>query len=208
MHDLKDLIGSSVTATDGEMGKVRDFLFDDHSWLVSYFVVDVGTWFKRRDVVLPVASAEHLDWTEKVFRVRMTREQGRHSPDIDTEKPVSRQQEIAMKEYWGKMAYWFYAEMEGGLPIPTGRKLPVRTEEDPDLRSVWGMTDYKVWATDGEIGRLEGFILDGDPWHLAYLDVKAEELLLDRFVLIPTSWVKSVCWAECRVNLHHSRSGL
>jgi hypothetical protein len=95
LHDLKDLIGSSVTATDGEMGKARDFLFDDHSWLVSYLIVDVGTWFKRRGVVLPVASAEHLDWTKRVFRVRMTREQGRHSPDVDTEKPVSRQQEIA-----------------------------------------------------------------------------------------------------------------
>ena len=44
LHDLKELIGSSVIAIDGEMGKVRNFLFDDLSWTVLYLVVDVGIW--------------------------------------------------------------------------------------------------------------------------------------------------------------------
>jgi hypothetical protein len=208
LHDLKELMGSSVIATDGEMGRVRNFLFDDILWTIRYLAVDVGTWYQRRDVVLPITTIEQPDWAKRIFHVRLTREQVRDSPDVDTEKPVSRQQEIAMEEYWGKMAYWVSTHFEGGALIPTGRKYPVRTKEDPDLRSAWGLTDYGVWATDGEIGRLEGLIMDETSWHLGYLDVKAGDWLHSRSLLIPTRWVKSVSWADCRINLHHSRDGI
>ena len=62
LHDLKELIGSSVIAIDGEMGKVRNFLFDDLSWTVLYLVVDVGIWGEHRAVVLPIAAVERPDW--------------------------------------------------------------------------------------------------------------------------------------------------
>jgi sporulation protein YlmC with PRC-barrel domain len=207
-HDLKELVGSSVIAADGELGSVRNFLFDDISWTIRYLVVDVGTWHKRREVVLPIAAVDPPDWVKKTVHVRLTREQVRDSPDVDTEKPVSRQQEIAMEEYWGKMAYWVSTQLEGGALVPTGRKYPVRTKEDPDLRSAWNLTGYEVCATDGEIGRLESLIMDEATWHLGYLNVKTGDWLLNRSVLIPTRWVKSVSWADCRINLHHSRDGI
>jgi hypothetical protein len=207
LHDLKALTGSSVIATDGEIGTVRNFLFDDISWTIRYLVVEVGTWFKRRDVVLPIAAVDPPDWAQKTFHVHLTREQVGNSPNVDTEKPVSRQQAIAMREYFGKLACWVSTQLEGGAQIPTGRKYPVHTQEDPDLRSVLNLIDYKVWATDGEIGLLEGFILDEASWHLGYLDVKTWDWLPDRSVLIPTRWVKSVSWADRRVTLHHTRTG-
>jgi hypothetical protein len=208
LHDLKTLTGSSVIASDGEIGTVRNFLFDGLSWTIHYLVVDVGTWFKRRDVVLAISAVEQPDREKRTIHVRLTREQVRDSPDVDTEKPVSRQQAIAMEEYWGKMAYWVSTHVEGGALIPTGRKYPVHTIEDPHLRSAWDLLDYEVWATDGEIGRLEGLIMDESSWHLGYLDVKAGDWLLNRSVLIPTLWVNSVSWADCRINLHHRRDGI
>jgi hypothetical protein len=135
LHDLRTLTGSSVIATDGEIGTVRNFLFDGLSWTIHYLVVDVGTWFKRRDVVLAISAVEQPDREKRTINVRLTREQVRDSPDVDTEKPVSRQQAIAMEEYWGKMAYWVSTHMEGGALMPTGRKYPVHTIEDPHLRS-------------------------------------------------------------------------
>ena len=208
LHNLKELMGSSVIAADGEMGRVRNFQFDDILWTIRYLVVDVGTWLQRRNVVLPITTIEQPDWAKRIFHVSLTKEQMRDSPDVDTEKPVSRQQEIAMEEYWGKMAYWVSTHMEGGALIPTGRKYPVRTKEDPDLRSAWDLLDYEIWATDGEIGYLEGLIMDETSWHLGYLDVKAGDWLQSRSLLIPTRWVKSISWADLRINLHHSRDGL
>jgi len=101
-------------------------------------------------------------------------------------KPVSRQQEIAMKGVF----------LAGG---PIGRTVSLvlflrfrRAEntrctpkEDSHLRSVWQLTGYEVWATDSEIGRLEGFICGHASWHLGYLDVKAGDWLHSRSMLVP-----------------------
>jgi uncharacterized protein YrrD len=208
LHDLEDLIGSSVIATDGEIGNVRNFLFDGVSWTIHYLVVDVGTWFTRRDVVLPIAAVDPPDWAQKTFHVHLTKEQVGNSPDVDTEKPVSRQQAIAMEEYFGKLAIWATTQLVGGAQIPTGMKYPVLTKEDPHLRSAWDLVDYKVWASDGEVGRLEGLIMDEASWHLGYLDVKTGDWLHGRSVLIPTRWVKSISWPDLKINLHHTRDGI
>jgi len=44
--------------------------------------------------------------------------------------------------------------MKTGAPMPAGRKYPVRTKEDPDLRGAVNLIDYQVWATDGEVDGL------------------------------------------------------
>jgi uncharacterized protein YrrD len=96
LHDLKIVIGSSVFATDGEIGNVRNLLFDDRSWTIHYLVVDVGSWLTRKDRVLPITAIERIDWEDKTFHLRLTRKQVGDSPGV--EAPVSRQQEIAMKQ--------------------------------------------------------------------------------------------------------------
>ena len=86
LYELKALIGSPVIATDGETGSIRTFLFDDQSWKVSYLVVDVGGWLKRRDVVLPIAALEQPDWAKRTCCAHLSRAQMRDSPVVDTEK--------------------------------------------------------------------------------------------------------------------------
>jgi hypothetical protein len=189
------------------MGSVRSFLFDDQSWKVRYVVVDVGNWLKRRDVVLPINVLEKPDWTNKICRAHLTKDQVRNSPDVDTEKPVSRQQEIAMHDYFGPMACWADNEL-GFPPMPTGMKYPVHAPEVLHLRSTSHMLGYHVCATDGVLGILEGFVMDEASWHLGYLDVKSGDSLQNRSVLIPTRWVLSVSWTEFRVYLHHTIAGI
>jgi len=208
LHTLSDLMGYSAHATDGEIGSVRNFLFDDITWEIRYLVVDVGRWLEHRNVVLAISTVEKPNRENKTFNVHLTKEQVRDSPDVDTEKPVSRQQEIALEEYFGKLAAWVHRNLDCGPPTPTGRKYPVHSKEDPHLRSARNLFGYEVRGTNGEMGRLESFILDDTTWHIGYLEVKAGKWLLNRTVLIPTRWIESVSWDNCRVNLHHSRSGL
>jgi uncharacterized protein YrrD len=203
--NLKVLIGSPVLASDGEMGSVRNFLFDDQSWKVRYLVVDVGSWLKRRDVVLPVTALKQPDWANRTCEVKLTKEQVSNSPDVDAEMPVSRQQELAMREYFGPLACWVESEF-GMSSIPTGVKYPVQSAEVFHMRSVTHMLGYQVWATDGEFGILEDFVMDEASWHLGYLDVKSGSSLQNRSVLVPTRWVESVSWTEFRIHLHHTRT--
>jgi hypothetical protein len=207
LHELKALSGSSVEATDGEIGRVRNFLFDDQSWRVRYVVVDVGNWLKRHDVVLPVAALDRPDWTNRTCHAHLNKEQVRDSPLVDAEMPVSRQQEIAMHDYFGPLASWVDSEF-GMPPIPTRMKYPLHTAEVLHLRSASHMLDYHVWASDGDFGVLEGFVMDEAIWHLGYLDVKSGGWLQNRSVLVPTSWVESVSWADFRVHLHHTKAGI
>jgi len=168
----------------------------------------VGHFLKRREVVLAISAVEQPDWANRRFHVNYTKEQVRNSPDVDTEKPVTRQQEIAMEEYFHWLAYWIDSGLGVGSTLPPGSDYPVNTGEDPHLRNALDVSGYAVWATDGEIGELYGFVMDEISWHLGYLDVKAGHWLHSRSVLIPTRWVKSVLWARQRVNLQHTREGI
>ena len=45
LRSLKDIEDYKVTATDGDIGSVSDFYFDDHHWTIRYLVVDTsGFW--------------------------------------------------------------------------------------------------------------------------------------------------------------------
>jgi len=70
------------------------------------------------------------------------------------------------------------------------------------------MLGYLVWATDGDFGVLEGFVMDEASWHFGFLDVKSGDWLHNRSVLIPTRWVQSVSWTQFRVYLHHTMAGI
>jgi len=63
---------------------------------------------------------------------------------------------------------------------------------------------YQVWATDGDFGTLEGFVMDAASWHLGYLDVKSGDWLqIGRCSSPPL--VQSVSWTEFRIHLHHTK---
>ena len=50
------LRGFTVAASDGPIGAVKDFLFDDQTWKIRWLVVDTGSWLLGR-MVLVHASA-------------------------------------------------------------------------------------------------------------------------------------------------------
>lgn len=55
LYNSKNLYGYKLSASDGEIGQVKDFYFDDQSWLVRYVVADTGTWLTGRQVLLSAA---------------------------------------------------------------------------------------------------------------------------------------------------------
>jgi hypothetical protein len=200
LQSLNLMTGASIAATDGVVGSASNFFFDDRTWTIQYLVVDTGNWLARRNVLVAVTKAGHPDWSRRTFPVHLTREQVRHSPDVDTEKPVSRRQQIAMSRYFGWPTYW-------SVRVPTGRyttemEYPdADTGGDPHLRSAWVMAGHHVWAIDGEIGRLEDYVLDDASWHLGYLVVATGDWLASQNLLVPTRWVESVSWANRRIDL-------
>src|SRR5215475_6535972 len=101
-----NLKGSTIIARDGAIGEIDDFYFDDESWTVRYLVVNTGAWLFRREVLVSPISIEKVGEANNQVLVNLTRDQVKDSPDIDTQKPVSRQHETAFMDYYGYPYYW------------------------------------------------------------------------------------------------------
>ena len=89
---LRDLEGFRLAAKDGEIGHVTDLYFEDTDWAVRYIVVATGNWLFGKKVLISPNAVQAIKWDEECMKVDLTTEQVRNSPDIDTDRPISRQQ--------------------------------------------------------------------------------------------------------------------
>lgn len=211
-HRLRQFIGMRIEASDGEIGKIIDIYFDDRSWAVRYLVIETGSWFAERKVLISPISVSGIDWDNHTIAINLTRQRVEASPPIDTDKPVSRQHEADFSDYYGYPYYWFGPSLWGATanppgclaPIPPTRNRPGPFGESPldlQLRSSVEVTGYALQATDGAIGHLEDFMLDAQTWAIRYLVVDTRHWLLGKHVVIPPQWIKNVDWALRVVNL-------
>ena len=212
MRSLKDLTGYKIHETDGHIGKVHDFFFDDEFWILRYVVVDTGHWLPGRKVLLTPGVLLDADWRERAFNVAMTREQIRSSPDVDTDRPVSRQHEISLHQHYGWPFYWAPSgDLLGPVVPPPSLSEPPSTESkgDPHLRSVRDLLGYDVQASDGGIGRVDDFIADTDNWTIRYLVVAIHKWLPGRKVLVSPQWlVGPISWATRSVKIIMTRESI
>lgn len=81
-QNLAHLINWTLDATDGEIGTVEDFHFDDQTWAVRYLVVKTGGWLSGRKVLISPTVVVGKNWDLGMFPVSITKEQVRNSPEI------------------------------------------------------------------------------------------------------------------------------
>ncbi len=48
LNKAKTLQGYKLNSRDGEIGKVKEFYFDDRHWAIRYLVADTGNWLTGR----------------------------------------------------------------------------------------------------------------------------------------------------------------
>ncbi len=120
LRSVKEVYGDRIQATDGEIGKVHEFLFDDEHWAIRYLMVDTGGWLSGRRVLISAAALDTVDWQASALAVKLTRQQVEHSPDITTDQPVSRQHELVLADYYGYAPYWGGVGLWGGGGYPMG----------------------------------------------------------------------------------------
>jgi len=184
---------------------VDEFYFGDKTWNIRYMVVKTGSWLSGRKVLISPAALRTPDWGAKTFPVALTREQVRTSPDIDTEKTVSRQHEIELQKHYAWGGSFYAGDMSGNLmfppPLLEEDKPGVRAKpaEDAHLRGTRAVTGYRLHATDGPIGHVEDYIVDDRKWCIRYLVADAGLWLPGRKVLISPHWIKSVAWETSEV---------
>ncbi len=102
-NGLKDF---SLQATDGEIGKIINFLIDDANWTVRYLVVDTSKWLAGRKVLISPMWHKSINWAERMMVVDLNQDQIEKSPEYDPAAPIERVYEINLYKHYGKPHYW------------------------------------------------------------------------------------------------------
>jgi hypothetical protein len=212
LRSIKHLYGAKLGASDGEIGHVKDFYFDDRKWVIRYVVADTGSWLLGRLVLITPHAVRNFNPAETVLRVDLTRKQIEKSPAIESHKPVSRQYEEDFYRYYGWPFYWRGNALWGmsGFPIlespPNalpGEPAPALGLQpqgaDSHLRSTHAVNGYQFKASDGTVGHVCDFMMDDKNWAIAQWVVKTGHRLSGTEVRIPSSQVERISYDDSTV---------
>ncbi len=215
LRSVRALDGLRIRASDGDLGRLVDFYFDDEHWSIQYLVVKTG--LLGREVLLAAASLREAQWDLRSLGVQSSREQLRDGRGVDLVRPVSQAYESLLREHNGAAPYWQAGgAWTGGLgpaapgagygipqawPLLLAEQLESAAPVDYHLRSAQEMTGYRVEAIDGEVGRLDDFLVDDDTWTIPYLVVGARPRGAAGKILLASQWVEGTGFPVRRVRV-------
>jgi len=82
-----EVTGYRVAATDGDIGHVENFLFDEHSWAIRYLIIDTKDWWPGQHVVVPSEHVDEVSWHERSVHLDVGRAAVEQSPKYDPRRP-------------------------------------------------------------------------------------------------------------------------
>jgi hypothetical protein len=220
IRSLEHVKKFEIVATDGRIGAVDDFYFDDERWAIRYVVVDTGRWLPGRRVVISPLSVGHFEWGAQRLSLSISRDQVRDSPGIDAHQPVSRRHERDYFDYYGYPYYWGHAGLWGAHPLPVpptpeqmaSRRASAAEAErqaaeqgDTHLRSGSEVAGYAIRAVDGDLGHVENLLFDDLSWAIRYFVVDTSSWWFGKRVLVAPEWIADISWPDRSVSVKVTR---
>jgi hypothetical protein len=220
LQNIEHLYGRKLRAVDGDIGCVKDFYFDDQSWAVRYLVADTGSWLPGRQVLLPPRAFMpqafgKADAALNILRVDLTRKQIENSPSIDSHLPVSRQYEEEYHRYYGWPSYWQNDGVGGAAGLPPVAPPPDtpphhghNQRDDVHLHSTTSVTGYQIQTTDGPIGTVSTFMIDGLSWAIREIAIEAGHWYAGKKVFLLPENIERVSYEGSAVFVNLSREDI
>jgi hypothetical protein len=98
LRSVSAILNYALLAEDGEIGRCKDFLFDDDNWTIRYMVADTRKWLPGRKVLISPISLGAVDWSTRLFQVELARRQVEDSPECEPLAPINRDYERALHD--------------------------------------------------------------------------------------------------------------
>jgi hypothetical protein len=222
MHILSDLDNFVIDATDGKIGRVTDFYFDDRRWVIRYLVIEIGSALDSHKVLLSPAIIKHLNREQKTITVDVSLSEINNSPRIDTTKSLSSNYEIDYLSYYGYAFNWdnnlqnsFSIDDElAALPSDTNIQKSTKSEDifldidsvrrmygDRHLRSYQEIINYHIQAGDGEIGQLRSMLIDDDTWTIQCCIANTGHWWFGHQVLMTPQAIRDISWGSNKIHV-------
>lgn len=217
LHNIKELYGHKLAASDGDIGHVKDFYFDDKTWVIRYLVADTGSWLTGRQVLLSPHALGKWEQDEKTLHVKLNKKQIEGSPSIESHKPVSRQYEVDYYRYYGWPAYWEGSYMWGlgGFPVvlpPSKDQIEAQLlhhhRDDKHLQSTHAVDGYQIQSVDGAIGSVSGFLVDKKSWAIRDLVVETGHWYSGKEILIAPGKVERISYEDSKVFVNLTKADI
>ena len=129
----KHLTVTSCGSLDGDIGKIKEFYFDDHHWTIRYLVADTGNWIPGRLVLISPYALVAVNDKEQNIAVDLTKQQIEDSPSLGQSISPSRGNSrrrttdtmdgrVMASHTSGDLIPILYATEQSGKSPPTVRK--------------------------------------------------------------------------------------
>ncbi len=216
LKNINEIFGTKVAATDGNIGHVRDFYFDDQNWIIRYMIVDTGNWLPGRQVLISPHAFDGFGPGGDAISVRLTKDQIENSPSIETHRPVTRQYERDYFHYYSWPPYWDNDGMwgVGDIPVFPPPVLDKPAAEGPEpgddihLRSARAVTGYDIAGPDGSLGAVTGFLVNHKSWVIMNLVVETGHWYACKRILISPSAVQNISYPDAKVMVKLTREDI
>ncbi len=114
-----DLVGFSVQALDGSLGKIDEASNDVGA---RYMVVDTGPWIYGKKVLLPAGIIDAVDLDETCVYVQRTKDEIKSAPEYDADKMKDLKYREQFGTYYGPGGNGYYAgTRDYSRPVGTRR---------------------------------------------------------------------------------------
>jgi hypothetical protein len=135
-----------------------------------------------------------------VVSLKHSIEQIKKSPDIDLDKPVYRQLEEQLHNYYKWAPHW---TPHSGLPEPQTE--PVLTG-DTHLRSMNNVCKYVVQAFDGRVGSMDDIVVDDRGWRLPLVVLDTRHYLSTERVILLARHIKGIRCEDGEISIDMSKA--
>lgn len=106
LRNMQELKSYSIGATDGDVGRVVDVFFDDHSWVVRYLVVDTSNWWMGHKGLAPPEWISNANWADASVTVNLAREAVQNSRRYESSEHLIRSHELELYSHYGRPTCW------------------------------------------------------------------------------------------------------
>lgn len=107
LRSAQNVRGYSIKATDTGIGHIKDFIFDEETWIIRYLIVDTAKWLPiGKKVIIPPQWVEEVDWSDSCVTVDVPSEKIKNSQEYDPTIVLDRDYETALYDYYNLPYYW------------------------------------------------------------------------------------------------------
>jgi uncharacterized protein YrrD len=115
LRSTKEVSGYAISAADGHIGHIDDFIVDDETWMIRYLAVNNLDWWHGKTILLPPEWIEKVNWAQRSVTVDVTRDQVKNAPEWDSDNPITSAFEDKLYEYYARQRPMHHGKPQVGV---------------------------------------------------------------------------------------------